>query len=68
MLHFDANPITIEYLVTLITSNLLLLKQYKTKEFRTFLCQYLQNNISDIRIIPLDHVTYYDITSTIEFD
>ena len=28
-------------------------KQYKTKVFDHFFCQYLTNNISDIRLIPL---------------
>ena len=36
-------------------------KQYKTKEIEHCFCQYLKINISDIRLIPLDHVTiYYD--------
>ena len=34
------------------------LRQYKTKEFEHCFCQYLKNNISDIRLIPLDNVTY----------
>ena len=33
-------------------------KPHKTTEFELFLCQYLKNNICDIRLIPLDHVTY----------
>ena len=28
-----------------------------SKEFELFLCQYLKNNIHDIRLIPLDHFT-----------
>ena len=32
--------------------------QYKTKEFELFLCQYLKNNIYNIRLILLDRVTY----------
>ena len=35
-----------------------MLKQDKTKEFENCFCQYLTNNISNIRLIPLDHVTY----------
>ena len=38
--------------------NLAMLKQYKTKEFEHCFCQYLKNNMADIRLIPLDHVTY----------
>ena len=33
-------------------------KHYETKEFEHCFCQYLKNNIPDIRLIPLDHVTY----------
>ena len=36
-------------------------KNNKTKEFEHCFCQYLKNNIADIRLIPLDHVT--DLTS-----
>ena len=32
--------------------------QYKTTEFEHCFCQYLENNIPDIRLIPLDHGTY----------
>ena len=31
---------------------------YKAKEFEFCFCQYLKNNIPDIRLIPLDHATY----------
>ena len=27
-------------------------------EFEHFFCQDLKNNMADIRLIPLDHVTY----------
>ena len=27
-------------------------------EFEHCFCQYLKNNMADIRLIPLDHVTY----------
>ena len=30
----------------------------KQKEFEHCFCQYQKNNIPDIRLIPLDHVTY----------
>ena len=30
----------------------------KTKKFDHCFCQYLKNNITDIRLIHLDHVTY----------
>ena len=30
----------------------------KQKEFEHCFCRYLKNNIPDIRLIPLDHVTY----------
>ena len=33
-------------------------KQYKTKESELFPSQYLKNNICDIQLFPLDHVTY----------
>ena len=54
MLHFDANPIKIGYLVM---KNLSMLKQYQTKESEHCFCLYLKDYISDIRLIPLDHVT-----------
>ena len=41
-----------------MTDLTMLKKQNKTKEFELFLCQYLKSNIADIRLIPLDHVTY----------
>ena len=57
LLHFDANPITIEYLVTELW-RFFFLKQCKTKKFEHYFRQYLKNNMADIRLIPLDHVTY----------
>ena len=36
-------------------------QQYKTKELEHSFCQYLKTNIADIRLIPLDHVTYEDL-------
>ena len=57
MLHFDANPITIECQVTDLWWIWQCQKQYKTKEFEHCFCQYLKYNITDIRLIPLDHVT-----------
>ena len=51
----DAHPIRIGYLVTELWAIYQCWKQYKTKEFELFLCQVLKNNI---RLIPLDHVTY----------
>ena len=57
MLHFNANPIRIGYLVTELWAIYKRWKQYKTKEFECFLCLYLKNNICDIRLIPFDHVT-----------
>ena len=59
MLHFSANPIIIGYLVTDLWANYQCWKQYKIKEFELFLCQYLKNSISDIRLILLNHVTYH---------
>ena len=41
-----------------VMKNLTMLKQYETKEFEPYFCQYLKNNVSDIRLIPLDYVTY----------
>ena len=38
-----------------------MLKQYKTKDFERCFCQYLKNNITDIRLIPLDHVTHIQL-------
>ena len=38
-------------------------KQYKTKEFEHCFCQYLKNNMADIRLIPPDHVTYNIVCS-----
>ena len=29
------------------------------KQFEHCFCQYLKNNMADIRLIPVDHVTYY---------
>ena len=39
----------------------------KTKEFGRYFCQYLKNNMADIRHIPLDNVTYvlFDLNSSI---
>ena len=31
----------------------------KNKNSEHCFCHYLKNNIADIRLIPLDHVTYY---------
>ena len=50
ILHFDANPITFGYLVEGFVN--------AKKEFEHRFCQYLKNNIANIRLIPLDHVTY----------
>ena len=58
MLHFDANPINIGYLVTELWAIYQHWNQYKTKEFELFLFQYLKNDICDIRFFALDHVTY----------
>ena len=59
MLHLDANPISIRYLVQSY-DGLVNAKNNinKTKGFEHCFCQYLKNNIADIRLIPLDHVTY----------
>ena len=57
MLHSDVNHIIIRYLVTEFWAIYQYLKQYKTKEFDLFLCLYLKNDICDIWLIPLDHVT-----------
>ena len=45
------------YLVTELWRICRCWKQYKTKEFEHCFCQYLKNNITDIWLIPLDHVT-----------
>ena len=42
----------------------MLKNQYETKEFEHCFGQYLKNHIPDIRLIPLDHVTY--VTSYID--
>ena len=39
-------------------------KQYNTKEFEHCFCHYLKNNMADVRLIPLDHVTYDTMTET----
>ena len=52
-----ANPIQNRYLVTELWAFYHCWKQYKTKGFEIFLCQYLKNYICDIQLIPLDHVT-----------
>ena len=57
MLHLYANPIRIGYPVTYVWAIHQYRRQYKTKEFEPFLCQYHKNNICDIRLVPLDHVT-----------
>ena len=44
MVHFDANPVIIWYLVTELWSIYQCWKQYKQKEFELFLCQYFKNN------------------------
>ena len=54
MLRFDSNPIIIRTIYQRW-------KPYKTKEFELLLRQYLKNNICNIQIIPLDHVTYIAI-------
>ena len=36
-------------------------KNNERKEFEHCFCQYLKNNIPDIRLIPLDHVTYVNV-------
>ena len=59
MLYFDANPIRTKYLVTEFHEQFdHCWNNIKQKEFELFLCQNLKNNICDIRLIPLDHVTY----------
>ena len=56
MLHFDANPITIGYLVTEFYEGFYNAKNnIKQRDLNTV---FLKNNIPDIRLIPLDHVTY----------
>ena len=52
MLYFDANAISIGYLVTELWAIYQCWKQYKTEKFDPFPCQYLKNNIYDIRLIP----------------
>ena len=47
------------YLVTELWRICHCYKQYKTKEFEHCFCQYLKNNMADIRLIPLDHVTSF---------
>ena len=39
--------------------------KYETKEFEYRLCQYLKNNIPNIRLIPLDHVTYVQMLRSV---
>ena len=58
MLHFNANPITIGNLVIQSYEEVVKAKnKNKTKTFEHCFCQNLKNNIADIRLIPLDHVT-----------
>ena len=58
ILHFDPNPITIRNLVQEIWAIHWILKQCKTWEYVICFSLSLKINISDIRLIPLDHVTY----------
>ena len=59
MLHFDPNPITIGFIWLQSYEEFVNAKNnIKTKEFEHCFCQYLKNNMADIRLIPLDHVTY----------
>ena len=67
MLHFDANPIWNGYLVTELWAIYQCWKQYQTKESELFFLPVSQNNICDIRLIPLDHVTIENL-SFIEFN
>ena len=46
MLHFDANPITIRYLITELWRICQCQIQHKTKEFKHCFWQYLKNNIA----------------------
>ena len=57
MLHFDASPITIGYLVTELWRISHAKNNTKQRNLNCF-CQYIKNNTADIRLIPLDHVTY----------
>ena len=58
MLCFDPIPIQIEYLITSDNAE----NNIKQKNVLPFLCQYLKSNISDIRLIPLEHVTNLEHT------
>ena len=58
MLHFDANHIKIGYLVTVNVKEIVNFKNnMKRKNLNTVFAKYLKNNISNIRLNPLDHVT-----------
>ena len=53
MLYFDANTQSDIWLPYIVMKDLTMLKQYAH-----CFCQYPKNNIPDIRLIPLDSVTY----------
>ena len=56
MLHFDANPIIIGYLVTELEEFVNAKNNVKQRNLITVFAN-LKNNMADIRLIPLDHVT-----------
>ena len=47
-----------------VMKNLSVLKNIKQRNLNTD-CQYLKNNMADIRLMPLDHVTYQSTTTFI---
>ena len=59
MLHFDANPIyNLDIWLQSYEEFVDAKNNIKQKELEHCFCQYLKTNIADIRLIPLDHVTF----------
>ena len=57
MLHFDANPITMDIWLQSYEGFNNAKNNMKQRNLNEHcFCQYLKNNIPDIRLIPLDHV------------
>ena len=56
MLHFDPNPYKLDIWLQSYEEFANDKNNIKTP-FEHCFCQYLKNNMADIRLIPLDHVT-----------
>ena len=58
MLHFDANPTKLDICIQSYEEFVNAKNNLKQNNLKTVFCQYLKNNVFDIRLIPLDHVKY----------